>query len=93
MTTPELISDAIVHKMMIAMQYYTGFSTIITPEIVRQALLEVQDDIVRPYRNVWEGYKRDAEAYEKALKDIRANQCINAQEIADAALKGDYQSD
>jgi hypothetical protein len=65
----------------------------------------IQDDLTRPYCRLMQGYKQDAEAYERALKEIRKITCAffmddsdiqlrfipcNIDKIASAALRGDY---
>jgi hypothetical protein len=89
MTDAELITDEIVEK---AWDVWCNSWQIYGSErlAIEAALIVVQDDIVRPYRNVFMGWKRDAIAYKKALKEIRQFPWANVRDIADRALKGEY---
>jgi hypothetical protein len=90
MTDAELITDEIVQK---AFNVYWNTQKNNANECMRDALIAVQDDIVRPY-------KRDAMVYEKAMREIRklameqgaftgaSYQCIA--KVADHAIKGEY---
>lgn len=108
MTTPELITDEIVERAAKALYKHwmddlPPHSQIVPPyeewcdkdyfrRCAKGAILAIQDDITRPYRNLLEGWKQNSEAYERALRDIRnlGFKPSSAYEIADAALKGDY---
>jgi hypothetical protein len=103
MTTPELIADEIVNKARTALGYYAGFSNIVTDDTLRAAILAIQDDITRPLYNIIQGYKRDADAYEGALHELKeknkeyaktqignVNPYLNNIMIINKALKGDY---
>lgn len=68
MTTPELITDDIIEKAMLAMGKQAEF---IHHNSLKAAILAIQDDITRPVYNILQGYKRDAQAYEKALNIAR----------------------
>ena len=89
MTTPELITDDIVDKAIYAYDSQAACRGS-NEACFKAAILAIQDDITRPYRNLLEGWKQNSEAYERALKEIRQFPWSNVQEIADAALKGDY---
>jgi hypothetical protein len=94
MTTPELITEEIIHKAVARFLYCGGASSDVPSDVLhramRNALLAVQDDMTRAVYNILRGWKRDAMAYEAALRMIRANKCLNAQEIANMALKGEF---
>jgi hypothetical protein len=91
MTDAELITDEIVDKAMLAMGKQADF---IHHNSLKAAILAIQDDIVRPYRNLFMGWKRDAIAYQKALEEIRylhmGDKDSAAYQASDAALKGKY---
>jgi len=102
MTNPELIPDEIVEK---AYNAYTGKERrfFVNTWRLKEAILAIQDDITRPWINLMQGYKRDAEAYERALKELReknkqyaktqignVNPYFNNIMIINKALKGDY---
>jgi hypothetical protein len=102
MTDAELITDEIVNKARATVKYYQECTSLTNQEIMRQTILIIQDDIVRPYRNVFMGWKRDAIAYKKALEEITEEDMLgNGQvvsyhtgdecmKIAKEALKGEY---
>jgi hypothetical protein len=83
-----LITDVMVENAIEAMNYYSGFADKITQESVRSALEAAYSDMVHPVYKLMESWKRDTHAYESALRIIRANKSLNAQDIADEALKG-----
>ncbi len=87
MTDAELITDDIVKDFI---RYMKILRYKITPQHAKAGIAFIQDDIVRPYRNVFMGWKRDAIAYEKALKEIRDTIIADSHMIADRALKGEY---
>ena len=93
MTTSELITDEIARKAYKSFHKAKTQSNIIA---MKAAILAIQDDITRPYRNLLEGWKQNSEAYERALREIR-NYCEVAgdsdhqiNKIVGYALKGDY---
>ena len=103
MTTPELITDEIVFALSAEYQnQLRNNHSMHNFDAMKAALIAIQDDITRPYRNLLEGWKQNSEAYERALREIRevstGGGCYDGikdgffemQEITDAALKGDY---
>jgi len=94
MTDAELITDEIVEKARATARYYQECTSFTNQEIMRQVILAIQDDIVRPYHNLFMGWKRDAIAYQKALEEIRylhmGDKDSAAYQASDAALKGKY---
>jgi hypothetical protein len=98
MTNPELITDEIVYSFQDAYNQAL-VETACEEQATRIAILAIQDDITRPVYNLLRGWERDAQAYERALQEIRkGGSNVNepheimsySAEIADKALKGEY---
>lgn len=103
MTTPELITDEIVDKAYSCVNYMRCDNEYDAKMLLKVAILAIQDDITRPLYNIIQGYKRDADAYEGALHELKeknkeyaktqignVDPYLNNIMIINKALKGDY---
>lgn len=90
MTTPELITNEIVDKACCAYEDKLNAENC-DFDAMRAAILAIQDDIMRPVYALLNRWKQDAQAYERALREIREMYNSEMQrDTANMALKGDY---